>query len=55
MNEFERDYEMMNIPFATFREPDFEDRMTCVALGPGGEKLVSSAPLALRGVSSKAA
>jgi peptidyl-tRNA hydrolase len=36
------------VPFAPFREPDFDDSLTCIALGPGGDKLVSSAPLALR-------
>jgi peptidyl-tRNA hydrolase len=40
--------ETKGVPFATFQEPDFDDSLTCVALGPGGDKLVSSAPLALR-------
>jgi peptidyl-tRNA hydrolase len=37
-----------SVPYAEFREPDFDDSLTCIALGPGGDRLVSSAPLALR-------
>lgn len=33
---------------ATFREPDYGDALTGVALGPGASRLVSSLPLALR-------
>jgi hypothetical protein len=33
---------------AQFREPDFDDELTAIALGDGAEKLVSSLPLALR-------
>lgn len=33
---------------AVFREPDFQNTVTGVAIGPAGWKLVSSLPLALR-------
>ncbi len=33
---------------ARFREPDFDDELTAIALGDGADKLVSSLPLALR-------
>lgn len=36
------------VPLATFREPDFSDALTGVALAGAGAKLVSSLPLALR-------
>lgn len=36
------------IDHAVFREPDFDDTVTAVAIEPAGRKLVSSLPLALR-------
>jgi hypothetical protein len=33
---------------ARFREPDFGDELTAIALGEGAEKLVSCLPLALK-------
>lgn len=36
------------VPHASFREPDFGDELTGVALAASGYRLVSSLPLALR-------
>jgi hypothetical protein len=36
------------VSFAVFREPDFQNTVTGVAIAPAGWKLVSSLPLALR-------
>jgi peptidyl-tRNA hydrolase len=38
------------IPHASFREPDFDNSLTAIALGPGAQskKLCSNLPLALR-------
>lgn len=36
------------VSYAVFREPDFGDTVTGVALGSAGARLVSSLPLALR-------
>lgn len=40
--------EARGIAYAQFREPDFGDSVTAVALGEGGDKLTSCLPLALR-------
>lgn len=37
-----------NVPVSLFREPDFGDSVTGIAIGPQGWKLVSSLPLALK-------
>ena len=36
------------IPVSVFREPDFNDSITAIALAPEGARLVSTLPLALR-------
>jgi len=36
------------VPCSVFKEPDFEDATTSIAIGPSGWRLVSSLPLALR-------
>ena len=36
------------VPCSVFREPDFENAVTAIAISPAGRKLVSSLPLALR-------
>ena len=36
------------IPACYFKEPDLGNSMTCIALGMGGHRIVSSLPLALR-------
>jgi peptidyl-tRNA hydrolase len=36
------------IPHAVFREPDFDNAITALALSPEARKLVSNLPLALR-------
>ena len=36
------------IVHAVFREPDFDNTVTAVALEPAGKRLVSNLPLALR-------
>lgn len=36
------------VPLCTFTEPDLDDALTAVALGPTGARLVSSLPLTLR-------
>lgn len=38
------------VEHSVFREPDFDDTITAVALEPAGQKLVSNLPLALRRV-----
>jgi len=43
------------IDHAVFREPDFDDTVTAVAIEPAGRRLVSNLPLALKVVSKKAA
>lgn len=43
------------VPVSVFREPDFGDAVTAIALGPAGARLVSSLPLALRPPKSVAA
>ena len=40
-----RDHE---VAYADFYEPDLDDELTAVAIGPEGAKLVSQLPLALR-------
>lgn len=40
--------ELLRVPIAAFREPDFCDQLTAIALGDGAAPLVSSLPLALR-------
>jgi peptidyl-tRNA hydrolase len=35
------------VEFSAFREPDFDDALTAVALAPRGKKLVQKIPLAL--------
>lgn len=40
--------EERGVPVAVFREPDFADEVTAVAIAPAGARLVSSLPLALR-------
>jgi peptidyl-tRNA hydrolase len=37
-----------DVPVAMFEEPDFDDELTAIAIGPPGAKLVSNLPLALR-------
>jgi peptidyl-tRNA hydrolase len=36
------------VPCSLFKEPDFDDAVTAIAIGPSGWRLVSSLPLALR-------
>lgn len=36
------------VPYVVNEEPDYENAVTSVALGPAGRKLVSNFPLALR-------
>lgn len=36
------------IPITSFREPDLDDDVTAIAIGPQGSGLVSQLPLALR-------
>jgi len=38
------------VEHSVFREPDFDDTVTAVALEPAGARLVSNLPLALRAV-----
>jgi hypothetical protein len=37
-----------HIRCARFREPDYDDELTAIALGNGGDKITSSLPLALK-------
>jgi hypothetical protein len=43
------------VDHSVFREPDFDDTVTAVAIEPAGARLVSSLPLALRANVPKAA
>lgn len=43
------------IESAAFHEPDFDDELTAIALGAGGDKITSCLPLALRPAKAKAA
>lgn len=38
----------VGVPSASFREPDYADSLTALALAPSGARLVSCLPLALR-------
>lgn len=42
------------IDHAVFREPDFDDTVTAVAIEPAGKRLVSNLPLALRTIKEAA-
>jgi hypothetical protein len=39
------------VPHAAFREPDLDDALTAIALGPAAKKLCSKYPLALKEIS----
>ena len=43
------DAHQAGIPAVSFREPDLDDAVTAVALGPEGARLCRKFPLALRG------
>jgi hypothetical protein len=47
--------ELKGVSRVAFREPDFGDELTAIALGDGGDKITSSLPLALRSRKEKAA
>lgn len=40
--------EAAGVAYATFREPDFDDAVTSIAIAPDGWRLVSSLPLAMK-------
>lgn len=40
--------EQEGIPYVDFHEPDFNDALTAIALGPTAWRIVSSLPLALK-------
>jgi hypothetical protein len=48
LEELARAAERRLIPVSRYREPDMDNQLTAIVIGPSGKSLVSRLPLALR-------